>query len=526
MLDLLGQQLGNYRLTRVLGQGGYAAVYLGEHIHLNSLAAIKVLHTRLASSEEVNNFQNEGRIVAGLIHPHIVRVFDFDVEKDIPFMVMDYAPNGNLRWRFPKGERAELATILPYIKQVAGALQYAHDQQFIHRDIKPENMLLGRDDEVLLSDFGTALVAQSTGYQSSLQEVVGTVSYMAPEQFQGKARPASDQYALAVVIYEWLSGELPFHGSGTEIAIQHSMKPPPPLREKILHISPLVEQVIMKALSKDHHERFPRVQDFADAMEHASRVDESIYSDPTVAVVPAIPNPSHQGEETIFNPQSVPIVPPVAFPVMKPSPLAMDTVTSEVPHAVTPVTPVTPPTVTEWAPPPQYAPISVPYSHQEKVIPRKRRALPIVLLLLSLIAILLAGSIACFVLLHSSGKVSLFPSGQVYPDVAGTYHGKLTNTTANITTSMALSIQQNKAAINGNFTVGAPLVGSNPFQGTVDTANHIQFTVQSYRGNAPLFFDGTLQSDGSLSGSYCSLGPNKQCSANAGASGTWSVSKG
>src|SRR5712692_11689994 len=109
MLDLLGQQLGNYRLTRVLGQGGYAAVYLGEHIHLNSLAAIKVLHTSLASSEEVNDFQNEGRIVAGLIHPHIVRVFDFDVEKDIPFMVMDYAPNGYLRWRFPKGERAELA---------------------------------------------------------------------------------------------------------------------------------------------------------------------------------------------------------------------------------------------------------------------------------------------------------------------------------------------------------------------------------------------------------------------------------
>ncbi|GAC1487288.1 MAG: hypothetical protein NVS2B12_41890 [Ktedonobacteraceae bacterium] len=91
---------------------------------------------------------------------------------------------------------------------------------------------------------------------------------------------------------------------------------------------------------------------------------------------------------------------------------------------------------------------------------------------------------------------------------------------------MALSIQQNKAAINGNFTVGAPLVGSNPFQGTIDTTNHIQFTVQSYRGNAPLFFDGTLQSNGSLAGSYCSLGPNKQCSANAGASGTWSVSKG
>src|SRR5437763_5701959 len=238
MPDLVGQQLGNYRLTRLLGRGGYAEVYLGEHLRLNTLAAIKVLLTRLASSEEVDSFQNEGRIIASLIHPHIVRVFDFDVQNDLPFMVMDYAPNGNLRKRHPKGEKLALATILPYVKQVAGALQYAHDRQLIHRDIKPENMLLGRAYEVLLSDFGTALVAQSTGYQSTLQEVIGTVAYMAPEQFQGKARPASDQYALAVVVYEWLCGELPFHGTGTEIAMQHSLNAPPPLREKVPAIAP------------------------------------------------------------------------------------------------------------------------------------------------------------------------------------------------------------------------------------------------------------------------------------------------
>src|SRR5438270_2299253 len=249
MPELVGQQLGNYRLIHLLGRGGYAEVYLGEHIRLNSQAAIKVLHTRLASDEEVNSFQNEGRIVASLIHPHIVRIFDFDVEKDIPFMVMDYAPNGNIRKRHPRGERTALATILPYVNQVADALQYAHDRHFIHRDIKPENMLLGRNDEVLLSDFGTALVSQTTSYQSVLQNVVGTVSYMAPEQFQGKARPASDQYALAVVVYEWLTGDVPFHGASTEVAIQHTINPPPSIREKVPSISPQVEQVIMRALA-------------------------------------------------------------------------------------------------------------------------------------------------------------------------------------------------------------------------------------------------------------------------------------
>ncbi|HET7638381.1 MAG TPA: serine/threonine-protein kinase, partial [Ktedonobacteraceae bacterium] len=258
MQDLAGQQLGNYQLIQLLGRGGYAEVYLGKHVRLENQVAIKVLHTRLVSSEEIDKFQDEGRIIARLVHPHIIRVLDFDVQQDTPFMVMDYAPNGTLRKRHPKGEQLALPVILSYMKQVADALQYAHDQHYIHRDIKPENMLLGRNDEVLLSDFGTALVAQSTGYQNAVQEeVVGTVSYMAPEQFQGKARPASDQYALAIVVYEWLSGSPPFHGSGTEIAIQHSIQPPPSLREKVPGLSPQVEQVIMRALAKDYHQRYP-----------------------------------------------------------------------------------------------------------------------------------------------------------------------------------------------------------------------------------------------------------------------------
>src|SRR5258708_15955856 len=292
MQDLVGQQLGNYQLIQLLGRGGYAEVYLGKHVRLESQAAIKVLHTRLVSSEEIDRFQDEGRIIARLVHPHIIRVLDFDVQQDISFMVMDYAPNGTLRRRPPKGEQLALPVILPYVKQVAAALQYAHDQQYVHRDIKPENMLVGRNDEVLLSDFGTALIAQATGYQIAVQEeVVGTISYMAPEQLQGITRPASDQYALAIIVYGWLSGNLPFRGTGTEVAIQHSIQPPPSLREKVPGLSPQVEQVIMRALAKDYHQRYPTIQEFALALEQASQPASSIYAEPTVTIPVTAPGP-------------------------------------------------------------------------------------------------------------------------------------------------------------------------------------------------------------------------------------------
>jgi eukaryotic-like serine/threonine-protein kinase len=152
----VGQLLGNYRLVKLLGQGGFAEVYLGEHIHLNTQAAVKLLYARLAS-EDVEKFRNEARMIARMLHPHIVRILDFGVERGAPYLVMDHAPNGTLRHRHPKGTRVPLPTVAIYVKQVAEALQYAHSQRLIHRDVKPENMLLGRNNEVLLSDFGIAL---------------------------------------------------------------------------------------------------------------------------------------------------------------------------------------------------------------------------------------------------------------------------------------------------------------------------------------------------------------------------------
>lgn len=269
MAERVGQQLGNYQLIKLLGEGGFAEVYLGEHIHLGTQAAIKVLHTQL-TSEDVEKFRIEARTIARLIHPNIIRVLEFGIEGKTPFLVMDYALNGTLRQRHTRGERLLLSDIVLYVKQIADALQYAHEEKLIHRDVKPENMLVGKRGEVLLGDFGIALVAQSSRYQS-MQDMAGTMAYMAPEQIQGKPRPASDQYALGIVVYEWLSGIHPFRGSFTELVAQHLAVSPPPLREKLTAIPPEVERVVMIALEKDPHNRFASIQAFAIALEQASQ---------------------------------------------------------------------------------------------------------------------------------------------------------------------------------------------------------------------------------------------------------------
>jgi WD40 repeat protein len=264
-----GRLLGNYRLTRLLGKGGFAEVYLGEHTHLGTMAAIKVLHTQV-SQEGIAPFQQEARLLASLKHPHIVRVFDFGIEEQVPYLVMDYAPNGTLRTRHANGSQLPISTVVDYVKQVAEALQYAHDRKIVHRDIKPENMLIGESNEILLSDFGIALIAHSSRSQLT-QDVIGTVAYMSPEQIQGKPRPTSDQYSLGIVVYEWLNGMYPFRGSFTELCTQHMFAPLPPLREKVPTISPEVEHVVATALAKDPKQRFESVHAFAAALEQASQ---------------------------------------------------------------------------------------------------------------------------------------------------------------------------------------------------------------------------------------------------------------
>lgn len=264
----VGQKLGNYRLVRLLGQGGYAQVYLGEQIYLGTEAAIKVLHAQLSSQDE-EQFRFEARTIARLEHPHIVRILDFGVEGNTPFLVMSYAPYGSLRQIHPAKTCLPLTTVVDYVRQAALALQYAHEHRLIHRDIKPDNLLVGRSHEIMLCDFGIAVVEENSRSYAA-QDTIGTVAYMAPEQIVGHACPASDQYALGIVVYEWLSGERPFTGSLIEVSTQHHMRPPPSLREKVPTISPAVEQVILTALAKKPEHRFHTVQEFASALAQAA----------------------------------------------------------------------------------------------------------------------------------------------------------------------------------------------------------------------------------------------------------------
>ncbi|MFL5628001.1 MAG: protein kinase domain-containing protein [Ktedonobacteraceae bacterium] len=288
MIDYTGQKLGNYRLVKLLGQGGFADVYLGEHIYLQTAAAIKVVQAQL-TDEALEKFLVEARTIARLTHPNIVPVLEFGIEQATPFLVMSYASYGSLRQRHPRGSILAPLTIVSYVEQIATALQYAHDRHVIHCDVKPENMLLGQHETLMLSDFGIAISAQSIDGMSSPAAIVGTATYMAPEQFYGKPSTASDQYALGIVVYEWLGGAPPFNGNSMEIATQHMQVPPAPLREKLPTLAPAIEHVIMQAIAKDPQERYACVRDFARALKAACATTPSLLAGPRIISLPSSP---------------------------------------------------------------------------------------------------------------------------------------------------------------------------------------------------------------------------------------------
>jgi WD40 repeat protein len=290
----VGQLLGKYQLVRHIGQGNLADVFLGQDDTSGRQAAIKVLQTTL-TAEEIDAFFIQAQFLTGFSHPHIVRVLECGMEAGLPYLVMDYAPHGTLRALHPAGTRLPLSTVIAYVRQIANALQYVHDQQVIHRDIKPRNLLLGENYDVLLSDFSIAVIAQSAGYRKQkVQDFEGTILYAAPEQIRGKPRISSDQYALGVVVYEWLTGRCPFYGTVEEIAQQHTLVPPPSLQEQAPDIPYAVEQVVLKALAKNAADRFVSVKEFATALERASRLELPITVHP---LAPPSPLPLQASDE-------------------------------------------------------------------------------------------------------------------------------------------------------------------------------------------------------------------------------------
>lgn len=279
------RRIGNYDLHELLGSSDIAEVYQGEHVLFHTTVAIKIITLR--AKEDITTFLNRASMLVRLRHPRIISVRDYGVQEGLAFLVMDHTPHGNLRQRHPKGTRVPLPVVVDYVQHIADALRYIHQHNLVHRDIKPHNMLIGLDNEVMLSDFGITVATQSLAPdQDNTGEFEGTVLYAAPEQLQGKPRRASDQYALGVVAYEWLSGDWPFKGTFEAITRQHFFAPPPPLHEQHPDISGAVEQVLLKALAKDPEQRFTNIEAFAQALTHAAHSSQS--ASPSEAAMPQI----------------------------------------------------------------------------------------------------------------------------------------------------------------------------------------------------------------------------------------------
>lgn len=265
---LIGYQLGNYRLVQALGQGSFAQVYRGQHIHLGVPAAVKVLHARLGEQEK-QNFQREAALLTRLKHTHIIRFIDYGLVSGRPYLITDLAERGSLHRVYPRGTRLPLTQIVDYAEQIAEGLDFAHTLNIVHRDIKPENILVSDNGQLLLADFGVAKLMSTTGSYGT-GTMSGTLPYMAPELFEGHPGPPSDQYALGVMVYEWLTGRFPFDGTVGEIIKRHLQDPPPPPRNFNPSISQEVEDVVLVTLQKDPQKRFRTVQAFANALRQAS----------------------------------------------------------------------------------------------------------------------------------------------------------------------------------------------------------------------------------------------------------------
>jgi len=309
----LDQRLGHYHLIRSLGQSNFSEVYLGEHRHLHTPVAIKRLHARLIG-EEAEDFLTRASELSRLRHPHIVPILDFGIKDEIAFLVMAYVPHGTLRQRYPRGARVPFELISTYLAQITAGLHYIHEQGLVHRDIKPHNILLGADGGMLLSDFGTAISSYSLyPGQLSLQDFEGTVLYAAPEQLQGMPRRSSDQYALGVMVYEWICGDWPFKGTFYEVVHQHLFIEPPPLQEKAIACPPNIAQVVMRALEKNPVNRFPSVKLFADEFAWAYKVAQAKRQLPYPTTSPQKPIAQLQEMQPSLSLPSTP--PPLPVPV-------------------------------------------------------------------------------------------------------------------------------------------------------------------------------------------------------------------
>jgi serine/threonine protein kinase len=271
---------GAYRIERLLGEGGMGAVYHATQLRLDKHVAIKVMARELsAAPEALARFHREALVTSNLGHPNIVQVFDFSTTPTgEPFLVMEFLDGEDLEHRLRREGRLTTSAMLHIIKQVTAALMATHAKGIVHRDLKPANIYLleaaGAADFVKVLDFGISKVRSATTKLTRTASIMGTPGYMSPEQAKGRIEDIderTDQWALACIVWECLAGECPFQGeSPLSTLFQVVNEPPPPLLPKVPGLRPKVEDVLLRALSKNKSDRFASIGDFVAALEEAA----------------------------------------------------------------------------------------------------------------------------------------------------------------------------------------------------------------------------------------------------------------
>lgn len=268
---MIGQMVGDYKIIELVGRGGWAEVYKAHEANVDRHVAVKVLSKQHGDDVELRiRFDREARAIAALEHMHILPLYAYGEQEDMLYLVMRYMPTGTLADYIDEGEMP-FPEISRLLTQIASALDYAHARGILHRDLKPENVLLDENKNAYLSDFGLAKIAE-TSSRLTMNYIIGTPAFMSPEQSMGDddLPPQSDQYALGLMLYTMVTGELAFdHPQPLKVIQMQLRQPLPSPRAKRSDLPELAERVIMKACEKDPGDRYETCMEMAKEFEQA-----------------------------------------------------------------------------------------------------------------------------------------------------------------------------------------------------------------------------------------------------------------
>ena len=299
---LLGER---YRIIDTLGEGGMANVYLAEDIILQRKVAVKILRLDLQNESQTQaRFQREALATSELSHPNIVSVLDVGTDHGLPYMVMEYVDGPDLKDYIRENSPLDLREVIQIMDQILSAVALAHKHNVIHRDLKPQNILMDKRGNIKIADFGIA-VALNQSSITQTNSVMGSVHYMSPEQTRGGlVTRQSDIYSLGIILYELITGTVPFNGdTPVSIALKHAQEPIPSIRKKDRSVPQALENVVLKATAKDPRDRYPSAQ--------AMKADLDSSLDPARADEPVfVPTHGNNDDKTIvlpgFKPQKDP----------------------------------------------------------------------------------------------------------------------------------------------------------------------------------------------------------------------------